>query len=103
MLDFLTKMLLDNKNSTKMLKKCLSKFSFLNPKLEQNKQNSVLEAGHFQFLKNIFLERYINYYVKLYHYTRIIIHNKSTKINYLPDLLIGKAGYREKTASKTRF
>ena len=36
-------------------------------------------------MKNIFLERYINYYVKQYHYTRIITPNKNTKINFLPD------------------
>ena len=45
-----------------MLRKLSSKFSFFKPKLMQNQKNSVLEAGHFQFLKKIFLERYINYY-----------------------------------------
>ena len=67
-----------------MLKKCSSKCSFLSPNWCKIRKIQFWRLKIFSFWKKIFLEWYIDYYVKLYHYTRIILHNKNTKINYLP-------------------
>ena len=62
-----------------MFKKCSSKFSFFKPQTDAKCVKFSSGGRTFSVLKNIFLERYINYYVELYHYTRINTHNK--KIN----------------------
>ena len=46
----------------------------------------------------------MNYYVKQYHYTRIITPNKNTKINFLPDpTAMEKLAIERETARKTQF
>ena len=74
MLDFLAKMLMDNikihENTQEML---VQIFFFLRPNWCK------ISETQFCGLDILFLELYINYYVKLHHYTGIIIHIKKYK------------------------